>query len=289
MTLVPGWIWRSTRAYRRFAQTSDSFQVKLDAAGGDPWAPQADALLKKADKHAAEHDLNGAWFCLHEAMRAELPYLHGQALRNREEVLRSESTKIDSAWRKSAIEVLLKDDGANEKERALRLEKAQWLLDDYFQTQYYKTGLAGDQMRNLVIISFAALLMLLVLIAIWGNDLASWGEFDWKTLFVIFIFGILGASFSATRKLADDSGKSRIPEMAALGWITVARTVLGATPALFAYAFLKSDMLQIVPKNFPTVLAVSFAAGFSERFVLKMLESLDSKGAGKGDKKDGRK
>lgn len=43
-------------------------------------------------------------------MRLEIPGLTGQKLANRRQKLRLEVTKIESAWRKRAIEQLLKDD-----------------------------------------------------------------------------------------------------------------------------------------------------------------------------------
>jgi hypothetical protein len=276
MKFRPQWVFESTRAYRRFDSTRDSFVAK-DAHEG--CAQLVKTLLEKVDRRLKDQDLDGAWFCLQEAMRQEIPHLEGQALRNREQILLSELTKVDPTWRASAIEELLKQPAEDtEKDRALRLAEAQRLMDDYFQTQYYKSGLLRDHLRNLVIISFCALLTLLILIGWSGKEPAEWPEFGWKTLLMVLTFGIVGASFSATRKVSGYSGKSKIPELAANNWVTVARTVLGATPALAAYAFLKSGMLKLSDVNLPTVLAISFAAGFSERLVLNVLESLDRKG-----------
>ena len=283
MKFRPQWVFRSTRAYRRFDSTRDSFVSKN---AHPACALLVTTLLEKVDGRLRDQDLDGAWFCLQEAMRLEIPYLQPQALRNREQILLFELTKVDPSWRTSAIEELLKQPAEDTVEdRALRLAEAQRLMDDYFQTQYYKSGMLRDHLRNLVLISFSALLILLILVGWSGTEPSQWPEFGWKTLLMILTFGILGASFSATRKISGSSGKSKIPELAASNWVTVARTVLGATPALAAYAFLKSGMLKISDVNLPTVLAISFAAGFSERLVLNVLESLDRKRDSTGDGK----
>jgi hypothetical protein len=289
MKFVPQWFFRSTRAYRRFSQACDGFKVKLTGAKPAPWAAAAQPFLDKADERLAAQDLDGAWSLLQEGMRKEIAALHDPELSNREQILRCEAAKVRSEWRKCAVDHLMKE-GQPEDGRSSRLETSQWLLDDYYQNQYYKNGLLQGQLRNLVFISLIALLALLTLIGWTGTDLTKWPDWDWKTLLLVLLFGVLGASFSATRKITDDSGKSKIPEMAASFSITVARTVLGATPALAAYAFLRSGMLTVGSSGanktpMPVVLAISFAAGFSERLVLGVLESLDNKTGGKPDNK----
>lgn len=165
---------------------------------------------------------------------------------------------------------------------AVRLECAQAQLDDYFQNQYYKSGLLKHQMRSLVLIGLIALAALMTLIFRTKQTLDEWDDWSWQTLLVVLLFGILGASFSATLKLPTDLGKSKIPEFATSLAITLARTILGATPALAAYAFLRSGLFTIgagtdgeTPKA--VALAVAFGAGFSERLVLRMLKLLDDK------------
>ena len=308
---VPDWVFHSTRRYRRFEQTRGAFEVRLHQAGSAaatgetqdaedrdvqraptaPWKLEASALLKEVDARLKGHDLDGAWHNLHEAMRKEIPTLRGQELANREQILRCEVEKVQSRWRKMAIDKLTTGEN-DEGKRAQRLEAAQALLDDYYQNQYLKNSLLLGHMRNLFFISLIALATLLALLASNGPNPENWPEWDWKTLLAVLLFGVLGASFSATRKVKGDSGGSKIPEMAAGFSITIARTALGATPALAAYAFLKSGILTVGGGNttsMPVALGIAFAAGFSERLVLRVLESLDGKTEDKPDNKGGRK
>jgi hypothetical protein len=291
---VPDWVFHSTRRYRRFAQTRSAFEVKLGPSAPS-WEPAATALLKKVEERLKEHDLDGAWHNLQEAMRKEIPGLHDPELVNREQILWCEAAdKVQPGWRKNAIDQLMKeseDDRKNKRNpegRALRLQDAQELLDGYYQNQYHKNSLLLGHLRNLFFIALIALLALLALFASRCPDPQPWPEWGWKTLLVIFLFGVLGASFSATRTVTDASGKSRIPELAAGFSITIARTLLGAIPALAAYAALKSGVLNVGDENrksMPFALAIAFAAGFSERLVLNVLKSIDDKTGGESDSK----
>jgi len=162
------------------------------------------------------------------------------------------------------------------EDRARRLYDALGLLHEYFDTNYYKTGILRDHMRNLLVISVAALAAFLALLGLAGTPLSSWPAWDWKTLLAVLLFGVLGASFSATRKVSGESALSKVPEMWAARSTTVARTILGALPALALCAMLRSGLVQITQPDTAKLLAFAFGAGFSERFVLKVLGSFDS-------------
>ena len=266
-------LFRSTRAYRRFVHAHETFEARYDKSAA--WAPDAERILKTIKTRIGERDLEGAWDCLHQAHRLELLGLRGQKLANEQRKLRSEVTKIDSPWRQRAIEELLGQAGISEEAQAINLEAAQDLMHDYFQTRYYKNGLLRDQLRNIVLIAFTALAALLALVGLAADDPDLWPVWNWKAVLMVLLYGVLGASFSATRKITSDAGRSAIPERVAQGWITVARIVLGAVPALAAYAFLRAGILNIGDGNFGSVLVASFAAGFSERFVMNLLQSVN--------------
>jgi len=85
MKFRPQWVFRSTRAYRRFDSTRDSFVSKN---AHPACAVLVTTLLEKVDGRLRDQDLDGAWFCLQEAMRLEItqrylfnfgmpPYSHG--------------------------------------------------------------------------------------------------------------------------------------------------------------------------------------------------------------------
>jgi len=279
MNLTPEWMFRRSRAYRRFQQNYDTARTALDAKKEPPqWFAEADALLKQAEARIKERDLDGAWHSLHAAARAEIPYLEGQELWDREQMLSCEAVKITSKWRQCAIQKLVPGDQERpgEEDRALRLHHAVGVLIDYFETQYYKTGMLRDHLRNLLLISVTALVVFLALVGLAGTPINQWPEWDWKTLLAVLLFGVLGACLSATRKVSGESAASKIPELATATSVTVARTILGGIPALVIYAMLRAKLIQTANLEMPQMLVFAFAAGFSERLVLKVLESVEA-------------
>jgi hypothetical protein len=87
----------------------------------------------------------------------------------------------------------------------------------------------------------------------------------------VAVFGALGACLSAIQSLGHASDGGRIPEYVASSLITITRPSLGATAALGVYAVAASGLLNISLDNKEahlTILALAFAAGFTERLVL---------------------
>jgi hypothetical protein len=287
MSLTPKWVFRRwvfrrSRAYRRFQQNYDTAREALEAkkkATAPPgWIAGAEALLDKAAARLKEGDLDGAWHSLRAADHGAIPYLDEQELWNREQMLGCEAEKIKSEWRQSAIKKLLAGDPdkPGQEGRALRLRDAAVVLTDYYETQYYKTGMLRDHLRNLLVISVAALVVFLALVGLAGTPITKWPEWDWKTLLGVLLFGVLGACLSATRKVSGETAGSKIPELATQASVTVARAILGGIPALAVYAMLRAKLIQTANLEMPQMLVFAFAAGFSERLVLKVLESMDA-------------
>jgi hypothetical protein len=109
------------------------------------------------------------------------------------------------------------------------------------------------------------------------------------------LFGLLGGTVSAMLRASDPSQSSRIPELTAAMRVTFMRILMGAASAIVIYVFIKSplgaslsksvfsegigDSLKL-PTSF-TAYVIAFVAGFSERLVLRAVESV----AGKADDK----
>ncbi|MBM3747939.1 MAG: hypothetical protein FJW34_19300 [Acidobacteria bacterium] len=282
MSLTPKWILPRSGAYRRFQQNYDTAWQALEAKKKAPappaWIAEAEALLAKAAARLKEGDLDGAWHSLRAADHLAIPHLDEQELWNREQMLSCEAENIKSEWRQSAIKKLL--GGPPEKPadegRALRLRDAAVVLTDYYETQYYKTWMLRDHLRRLLLISVAALVVFLALVGLAGTPITQWPEWDWKTLLAVLLFGVLGACLSATRKVSGETAASKNPERATEDAVTFSRTILGGIPALAVYAMLRAKLIQTANLEMPQMLVFAFAAGFSERLVLKVLESVDA-------------
>ena len=102
----------------------------------------------------------------------------------------------------------------------------------------------------------------------WSSDL---GDPTVGFIALVAVFGALGACLSAIQSLGHAGAQGPIPEHVATSLITITRPALGAAAALGAYAIAASGLLNISLEGEEahlTVLALAFAAGFSERLVL---------------------
>lgn len=107
-----------------------------------------------------------------------------------------------------------------------------------------------------------------------GRDPVTSG---WKMLVSVMLFGFLGGAVSAVLSLARTSTRSRIPEQIAHNLITLMRVFVGAAAALAVHVFLQADILNFRITSGAQILAISFAAGFSERLVVHAVESVTGK------------
>jgi hypothetical protein len=253
--------------------------------------------------------VDSAWVYLDVSRRLAILTLDPVELKDRERLIRCESEWKLKEWRKCSADKLLDDADKLRKDADKLLDDAgklrndadklrydsdlktlsqtlhdvQCLLDDAFHTRYHRNKLLAHQLRSLVLVSVGSLTTLLLLVGISGTSPVGWSPWDWKRLLMVLLLGVLGACFSATTKMTgsdqkdkeqkDKQTKDKIPDLVSQGWVTLARIVLGATPALAAYAFLQSGVLNISNNGIGAILATGFAAGFSERWVLKLLEA----------------
>jgi 8-oxo-dGTP pyrophosphatase MutT (NUDIX family) len=280
----------SSPAYRRFEREHGIFKIELAArqvTADQQCAAKTAKLLLEAAEITALKDVDSAWVYLDVSRRLAILTLGPGELKSREWLIRCEVEQKLKEWRKCSAVKLLKD--SDPKDLSQTLYDVQWLLDDAFHTQYHRNKLLAHQLRNLVLVSACSLTSLLVLVGMSGTSPTSWGEWDWKKLLMVLLLGVLGACFSATTKMtgsgqSDQKGnqtKDKIPDLVSKGWVTLARIVLGATPALAAYAFLQSGVLNIGDNGIGAILATAFGAGFSERWVLKLLKALSGGGEDK--------
>jgi hypothetical protein len=157
-----------------------------------------------------------------------------------------------------------------------RLIEATALRDEYSANQYHKIWLMADQLGVLFWLSLLALAgFLIALFRL--NPLASDG---WSVRMVVAVtaVGILGASFSAAQSLITNSAKDRIPERVANHYVTMIRALFGAAAGLAGYAFLRSNLVNIVMTEKPALgasVAIAFLFGYAgERLVAGIAASI---------------
>lgn len=285
-------VWPSA-SHRRLARAVACYSIELDyliqraeekaeekAKGkhvSTPlWAKAARDLLDNAQKALDDNDTARGWRCFNASQRMELLGLDEPGLQARAQVILREATEKLASWRKQAVEDLLgkgRRIGAQDVE-ATKVFYASQILHEHYDNLYHKLGAIRRQLAILVLSAFSVLLIT-ILRVVCGLPLAGDAVKSEDPQFVVTValFGVMGACLSGIFSLARGSIGGRIPERLVNSWISVSRIVAGAVAALVVYTFLISGLLQIGDKTSSSlILAVSFAAGFSERLVVRAVE-----------------
>jgi 8-oxo-dGTP pyrophosphatase MutT (NUDIX family) len=278
--------WRST-SWNRLASTLPSYCLELEflissvrkGKRDDPWISTARSLLVEAAKALKAGNEELGWKCFLAAQRAELSGLSENARRARAHSILSEATRKLGKWRKKTVVDLLAEKPGRDGETVVakatvaveELYEAALILHEHYGNVQHRLRFHRRLLGSLALIALTAL-------AVWIGIVLRGFRWDMegeKLLPSVMLFGIMGASFSGILSLSKGVSQARIPEQLANIWITLARQVVGIISALVAYSFLGSGLLKIGEFDNPNlILAVSFAAGFSERLVVRAAETL---------------
>ena len=93
-------------------------------------------------------------------------------------------------------------------------------------------------------------------------------------VFTVVLFGAIGAAVSSLTNLSKVLQRSKVPEQVGSIRLAVARVVLGATSALIVYVFAFTEIVSIVEPSVSSLLAFAFVAGFSERLLVRTVETV---------------
>jgi len=226
-------------------------------------------------------DTELGWKCFLAAQRIELYGLSEDALQVRAHSILTEANRKLGKWRKKSVVDLLAQRPAPGTETVVPKDKitveeayeAALILHEHYGNVQHRLQFHKRLLGALALIALMAL-------AVWVGIVLRGFRVDVaeaKLLPSVMLFGIMGASFSGILSLSKGVSQARIPEQLANTWITLARQVVGVVSALVAYSFLSSGLLKIGGIAFDNphlILAVSFAAGFSERLVVRAAETL---------------
>lgn len=282
-----GWrlFWKST-SYRRLQQSLQSYRIEVEyliARQSPPSLGWSDALerLLDATEHALKvNDVELGWRCFKAAMRMELYGLDALADKSAYDakaraIFGEANTKL-SSWRKEAVANLLARDGKlNETIPVDQLVCAAQILHEHQDNEYQKLEVVKGQLLllgcivALVVLIWVAAVPALVPI---GTDQLLVNSRE--SAFAIALFGVLGAAVSGILSTARDGSSKRIPEKL-LDWpILVTRLAIGAGTALVVAVFLGAGLLNLGKLSPQLTLAAAFAAGFSERLVVRAVETV---------------
>jgi putative (di)nucleoside polyphosphate hydrolase len=245
---------------------------------GGAWEAAVRRQLETVRAHQRRGEIDTAWRCFNLAARRELDVASEAELLTRAKALRREGTsaKLAAAWRADLIGELLASEQI-EEQLPKNIEDVRWRLteatrhrDEDADNRYYKVALVRGQRSLLLLVLLVCIAIVLGLAAAvdWDGDL---GDPPVGFVALVAVFGALGACLSAIQSLGRAAAHGRIPEHVASSLVTITRPALGAAAALGVYAIAASGLLNISLEGNEahlTVLALAFAAGFSERLVL---------------------
>jgi hypothetical protein len=199
-----------------------------------------------------------------------------------------ELKKIDG-WRADAIKDLVakfdQSGGCEKPSNVHFIIDAIALRDDYSQNTWYKISLRRRHLVILCVILWSALAI--CFFASLSGRLPDFLD-ESSLVAAVLIFGVLGASVSVAQSLVDDRIDSRIPMQQVGSFLIWMRPGIGAAAALLMLAVIKANVhLQILREGAisdPVIVALAFAAGLSERFIVGAVDKFTGVVLG-GDKK----
>lgn len=274
----------ASHSYTRLASSLAVYRVELDRLTCEAqekgvsnllWAEEARVLLDRVEQALGDREIELGWRCLNAAQRMELfglAELRPGDLQVKAQIVLCEATAKLSSWRKQAVEALLSKEGQlNPDVNVTQVFYASQILHEHFDNVYQKLRAIRQQLTTLAFIALSAV----IIWAILAPPLVGKAQMDDPELVIsVVLFGAMGASISGIFSLAKGSSGVRIPDQLVNWWITLARIAVGAVAALAVYTFLVSGLLQVGKITPGLILAVSFASGFSERLVLRAVETV---------------
>lgn len=276
------------RPWQRLSSTIVAYDQELKGRSklDDGLAKGLDTIrdtLNKAEIALANGDIEHGWKCVLAAQRLELLHLEKGELEAAAAAIRNEAEKL-SNWRKTSVIELLKCEDGDELTRG-RIFRAALLRDEHYHNEAYKDGLRRSGALRLAIVLIAVLVALLWLgyIGYLPNATSTAGASDhlFKDMLGVAVVGLLGATISAITDMPKAQNSSRIPEMASTVRITILRLLMGPSSALVLYFVTQSNLysaiFRLAAPDGPTLLVISFVAGFSERLVLRVVETIAGK------------
>jgi len=263
----------------------------------DGWIQRGRKLLEQADEALEDRQIEQGWSYLHAAKRLSIYGLEAvggeEALRGEGRVLLVEAENAPLSWRAEAVRdrIANADGTLRESLTADDLRAAHELLHEGYESVHRKRQHLQSQFRYLRIGALVTIVVFL-LVAIGGatSGLLPTPFLEFQTgnssgststshadsvgfLIYVVLFGMLGATLFG-RQPASTSTPQYLTGFQA----TVARMVVGAGSALAVFFFVRSELLTIGSgtnlTQGPFLLAVAFAAGYSQRLVHATVESV---------------
>lgn len=257
-------------------------------------------LLKKSAAALLSDDLELGWGAFNAAQRIETRIYHELVQNNKFKELATgrfqnkaisiytEANSKLTGWRRTAISSLLAEkDQLKTRIKLSELLESEQILSEHLGNVYRRLKIIRGQFIWLALIAILAIAGWITFQILTKPDCQGQAQvYDLDLTVSSMIFGVLGACVSGILTLANSSTSQKIPEKLLTSWVTFARPLVGAVSALAVVMFVLIGILETTGRSPGLYLAAAFSAGFSERLLIKSIESLlgKSDAAGKETK-----
>jgi 8-oxo-dGTP diphosphatase len=270
-----------SRSYRRLDGTLRAYAQELEwrlnrNAGAPPaWSPVAFSLLRESRRCLRRGLIDEGWQTLMAAQRLELLALDEDERATRAAALREEAKRKLTAWRRAAV---LDAVPVGSAPTPTALWFATLIRDENAQNEYRKLAVFRDQLTTMGVLVGLILFAIAVLARWHPIPFAEYEAYagSFALLVYVLLFGMLGGAISTMIPRGPKRPSGRIPEHltdAAFGRL---RPLIGAASALVIYIAFVADILPfaLTADVGAAVLLLAFAAGFSERLVVRAIEAM---------------
>ena len=250
--------------------------LKETPLGDNQWSEKAENLLSMALVALNENERDRAWRCLNSARSFMFLGMNEDDLKAEAHAIINESEAPNkvNAWRKKTIQDTLCQEGKPKLDpKGHDLFNASRILYESDHNRYNKIWRIKNQ---LIILTCIALLTISILVWIVPPLDHETIDIDSQFILSVVLFGVMGASISGILTVARSGAAARITDQLIDSWVLLAKLVVGAASALAVFAFILSGFLNYEAEP-AQIMAISFAAGFSERLVTSAIESFSKK------------
>lgn len=267
-------------------------QTKRDDKFDLGWCNRSKQLLEAAKKALTDFDPELGWRCLKAADRFRLYGLETEDLKMEARFILNEASDQEKGltkWRGKSIQELLADPAGKLKEQLnpSDVARAKRILDEHQDNVYHKLIILKSRLRLLTVISWIAigawvawppLSPVVKPVTAASNLPEEMTPVSTQRLwFAVILSGVLGAAFSGfSSSIASDQKKNRIPDELSTSTVTFARFSLAMVSAIVISIFLLSGVLNLPKPSLELLLVVAFASGFSDRLLLRAIDSLST-------------
>jgi hypothetical protein len=229
---------------------------------------EAEGLLK-------ENRLDAGWAVLHLAQRTAIQSYLDEDVQAVVISLRNECDEKLRGWRRSATADQLGKAGSTPSRE--NVQQAMKTLHEHSDNTYHKLDLIHDQLRVLGPTLLVALVVFAAAVVYGKYDI---GELKAGDLLMVMLLGALGGALSAVRATSKGSER-KIPDRLFAAPVTLLRPIVGATAATGVALVLQAGVAKLGDGSRIALLAAAFAAGFSERWFLSLMQTVTSGGTEK--------